>query len=262
MRRVLLTAVTGVFTLLGLSFIVPGTALAQQYPPLTSCYSELMDIGVGDPCVGSVQIALNTLGIPNPRLRVDHIYGSATKSAVMAFQGNNDLRKDGVAGRDTITKLYEATRPPSQSASAPVSAPAPATSTCTTAHESVNFNYPVTHTRLWAFNMNIHYCYSNGSIVSVDNPDVYGTVTGLGKSVGWEYVDGKADDKQEIHPSGPLGPGESFPEHAAYEISARGNFQDCPPGVKVGLPCVREIHPVVKLHIEGTGNWSGTSSQS
>ena len=32
MRRVLLTAVTGVFTLLGLSFIVPGLVFARQHP--------------------------------------------------------------------------------------------------------------------------------------------------------------------------------------------------------------------------------------
>src|SRR5690242_2007570 len=108
MRKVLLMVAAGILTFLSLGFMIPGTASAQQYPPLTSCYNELMDIGVADPCVGAVQQALNALGIPDQPLRVDSIYGDQTKAAVISFQQRHNLTDDGIAGRQTISALADA----------------------------------------------------------------------------------------------------------------------------------------------------------
>ena len=241
MRRLLLAALTGVFTLLGLGFIVSGTASAQtqQYPPLTSCYNELMDIGVGDPCVGSVQIALNSLGIPKSRLNIDHIYGSATKDAVQTFQEGHGLRKDGIAGRDTITKLYEATRP-SQS----VQSPTPVAESCADAYHWVGLEN-VAGVRLSSFDMRVHFCWNGTKVTRVDKPEVWGATTGTGNTTGWKV---KGNDAPTMFPND---------GGSTYTVRARGHFEGvCADIGGVKIPCLQTKNPTIELTLKSDGTFS------
>lgn len=49
-----------------------------------------------------LQTKLNTVGY---KIETDGVYGSATKSAVISFQKKYNLSVDGIAGKNTITKL-------------------------------------------------------------------------------------------------------------------------------------------------------------
>ena len=271
MRKVLLTIAAGMLTFLSLGFIVPGTASAQQqYPPLTSCYNELMDIGVGDPCVGSVQLALNSLNISNPPLKVDHIYGNATKSDIEAFQDKYGLAKDGVAGRATITKLFEATHAP-QPTDGPAPAPQPTDGPggaatkppgprCTYAETSA----PImgnTGQRVAAFNMKIHYCWDGENVTQPpDQPIFWCTVTALGEVAGWKFDkpcsggNGMSVTKATWAPPG-VGVWRNPPPWVAYDVDARAHFEQCPPGISWALPCVGSKTPELKLNLHGDGTY-------
>lgn len=56
--------------------------------------------------VAKLQQMLITLGYDVGKTGADGIYGTATHSAVWQFQDDNDLAKDGIAGKDTWAKLY------------------------------------------------------------------------------------------------------------------------------------------------------------
>lgn len=74
---------------------------AQNAPP--------MGRGEGGPAVSLLQVALAWRGYPMPisfaRGLPDGLYGSETADAVRAFQQAEGLAADGVAGRDTLTRL-------------------------------------------------------------------------------------------------------------------------------------------------------------
>ncbi|GGA26032.1 peptidoglycan-binding domain-containing protein [Dyella nitratireducens] len=83
------------------------------------------------PAVGELQARLNNLGYTNAQgrlLTVDNDFGRDTRSAIEAFQRNNNLTVDGIAGPNTRAVLQEATRAASI---APAMAPTivPATTT-------------------------------------------------------------------------------------------------------------------------------------
>ena len=73
-----------------------GGAVSNNYSPL-----EEYDAGAS---VTDLQYALYELGYYDGK--INGIYGSTTKDAVRAFQINNNLKVDGIAGTDTLKKLY------------------------------------------------------------------------------------------------------------------------------------------------------------
>lgn len=68
-------------------------------------------VGAAGKGVGLLQAALLDLGFPMPvstghgAKRADGVYGYETAKTVRAFQGRENLAADGVAGRDTLTRL-------------------------------------------------------------------------------------------------------------------------------------------------------------
>jgi len=52
-----------------------------------------------------LQLKLIELGYLSPGSN-DGDFGSATETAVKAFQASNGLKEDGIAGKDTQTRMY------------------------------------------------------------------------------------------------------------------------------------------------------------
>jgi len=87
----------------------PSLTLPIAFPVTTSAPTlpekpQAAPTGLHD--AAALQAALNTLGA-NPKLEVDDNYGRNTKRAVMAFQADNGLAVDGIAGPDTWAKINE-----------------------------------------------------------------------------------------------------------------------------------------------------------
>lgn len=99
----------------GISSVLSGESLAefmgrQAEVPSGTPILELTDPMTSGPRVRALQIALNQTG---EDLEVDGWYGSATKSAVEAFQRDHDLAVDGVYGPNTEEALREELSMPS-----------------------------------------------------------------------------------------------------------------------------------------------------
>ena len=59
----------------------------------------------GDPQIGALQCVLKGKGYYS--MDIDNSYGPGTKAAVMAYQADNKLEVDGIAGIKTLTKAYK-----------------------------------------------------------------------------------------------------------------------------------------------------------
>ncbi len=70
---------------------------------LSFSVSALSKIGSSSEEVRQIQIALRDRGYYNKN--IDGIFGTATKNAVMAFQRDNQLTVDGIAGKQTLRVL-------------------------------------------------------------------------------------------------------------------------------------------------------------
>jgi len=72
--------------------------------------------GVGDsgPHVADLQERLLALGYKLPRYGADADFGKETQRAVIAFQRDNDLKPDGIAGRNTLAYLKAQSIPTDQ----------------------------------------------------------------------------------------------------------------------------------------------------
>lgn len=68
----------------------------------TAAVETLSKVGSQGDEVRAIQTKLNELGY---NLKVDGIYGSATKQAVIAFQKSKGLTADGIAGKNTLAAL-------------------------------------------------------------------------------------------------------------------------------------------------------------
>ncbi len=78
-------------------------ATPQQTPaPVMGRYT----LGSFDAGITSLQMRLNSLGYPCGR--TDGVYDAATRTAVINFQRANTLAADGIAGTQTLTRLYSA----------------------------------------------------------------------------------------------------------------------------------------------------------
>jgi hypothetical protein len=104
--------------------------------------------------------------------------------------------------------------------------------------------------RYWSFHVRVRWCYDGRSVTSADEPEVWGTVTASGRTLGWSYKpDGEVvAPREDIAFMGPVGP-EGYPEHWGYKIHVRGTFDNCPPR----LVCVQEKHPEITFRIFGDG---------
>ncbi len=95
---------------------------AAGYDTLSKLYSETAVLYTGQVAAGIVgdvtTLRVGMSGAEVERLqqrlidlgyltgKADGIFGSGTSNALMAFQGNNGLKKDGIAGTATLQKLY------------------------------------------------------------------------------------------------------------------------------------------------------------
>lgn len=70
--------------------------------------SSVLKVGSRGAAVQNVQKKLVTLGYNVGSTGADGIFGSATKNAVIKFQGSVGISKDGIVGSVTLTKLNEA----------------------------------------------------------------------------------------------------------------------------------------------------------
>ena len=84
----------------------PPAVFVPEEQPNTNARYELGSSGAG---VVSLQAKLVGLGYSPGR--TDGDFDAATKAAVMSFQGNNGLSRDGIAGPLTLSMLYSATSP-------------------------------------------------------------------------------------------------------------------------------------------------------
>jgi peptidoglycan hydrolase-like protein with peptidoglycan-binding domain len=66
---------------------------------------QLLRNGSTGPDVKSLQTALNLLGMADPPLDVDGIFGPKTEAAVTAFQDRANLFTDGIVGPMTTQAL-------------------------------------------------------------------------------------------------------------------------------------------------------------
>src|SRR5678815_5297062 len=94
-------------------------------------------IGSSGQKVRELQSALNALPTIHPRLVVDGIFGPKTRTRVLEFQKQRNLKVDGVAGPLTWTALIAALEAIGQ-AMAGASAPPPAVQTSTATVWSIN----------------------------------------------------------------------------------------------------------------------------
>lgn len=62
-------------------------------------------VGNKGPEIADLQKALVALGYSLPKYGVDGIIGNETKQAIKAFQADQQLRTDGIAGKDTLTAV-------------------------------------------------------------------------------------------------------------------------------------------------------------
>ncbi len=77
---------------------------AKKSTTPASSIGETLEEGMSGSAVRALQSRLKTLGYLSGS--VDGDFGSATKTAVIAFQRNNGLTADGKAGTATLNKLY------------------------------------------------------------------------------------------------------------------------------------------------------------
>ena len=77
-------------------------ALLCSLAPVQAAYATLRP-GMKGESIKTMQQALDNLGYS---LRADGSYGSATTRAVRTFQRRNSLKADGIAGHQTLTRLY------------------------------------------------------------------------------------------------------------------------------------------------------------
>lgn len=82
--------------------IVSGDSSSFTTNPVTTNTKNYLTVGDKGDAVKTLQTKLNKVGY---KLTVDGEYGSATKSAVTSFQKKYNLEVDGIAGKNTITKL-------------------------------------------------------------------------------------------------------------------------------------------------------------
>lgn len=61
--------------------------------------------GAADPITKWIQGAINVLGVANPKLMEDGLYGPATKAAVKAYQEIAHVTADGIAGPVTLESM-------------------------------------------------------------------------------------------------------------------------------------------------------------
>ena len=83
----------------GVNCGLTSTSTSTTTPTNTKNYLTVGDKG---DAVKTLQTKLNKVGY---KLTVDGEYGSATKAAVTSFQKKYNLEVDGIAGKNTITKL-------------------------------------------------------------------------------------------------------------------------------------------------------------
>ena len=82
--------------------IVSGDSSSFTTNPVTTNTKNYLTVGDKGDAVKTLQTKLNKVGY---KLVVDGEYGSATKAAVTSFQKKYSLEVDGIAGKNTITKL-------------------------------------------------------------------------------------------------------------------------------------------------------------
>ena len=78
------------------------TSNSASTPSSSSVKKNYLTVGDKGSDVKSLQTKLNAVGY---KIEADGVYGSATKSAVISFQKKYNLSVDGIAGKNTITKL-------------------------------------------------------------------------------------------------------------------------------------------------------------
>ncbi len=107
-----------------------GSAASSSQASASSSASSSLRYGSTGSEVTALQTALRTLGYT---LTADGKYGSATVAAVKAFQSAEGLTADGVAGQETLTRLYTRASQAASVTAAPTAAPtqAPASAALT-----------------------------------------------------------------------------------------------------------------------------------
>ena len=106
----------------------PVPASSESKAPVSSLFGTYATIRIGNrgDRVKALQQSLITLGYLSGK--ADGIFGSQTKNAVKAFQRNNRLTADGIAGKKTLTAIVSALSGASsgKTASTPTPSPSPA----------------------------------------------------------------------------------------------------------------------------------------
>jgi hypothetical protein len=130
---------------------------------------------------------------------------------------------------------------------------------CGYAYKWVPIINPTSSARLASFDMRVYFCYDGQSVTQVYNPEVWGAVTSLGSVTGWKYK--KEYDFSQVVPTlwSPPGAGVWLnpPPWRAYDVRARGRFEDCPPSVSNWiLPCTQSINPALEINLHGDGTYS------
>jgi peptidoglycan hydrolase-like protein with peptidoglycan-binding domain len=108
-------ALVGVLVVLVSAFVTTGTASATdptQLPNLGKC--QTMRVGSRGLCVEALQYSLKVVGM---NVQQDGQYGPQTKGAVKAFQAQQGLQQDGIAGPITIAALDRKANAPEPSRS-------------------------------------------------------------------------------------------------------------------------------------------------
>lgn len=93
--------------------------LSEQQPPRSVrlrrgmvVHRQLKNPGGVAASVKQLQTKLDKLGFTNKPFSIDGDYGNATMAAVKAFQQKNNLKQDGIAGKNTIATLMKASQQP------------------------------------------------------------------------------------------------------------------------------------------------------
>lgn len=81
------------------------TAHIMKYDGNTGNWRVLKEGTKGDD-VAQLQLRLYKIGLLAASEKIDGVFGSATKQALISFQKREGLTADGIAGSNTLLKLY------------------------------------------------------------------------------------------------------------------------------------------------------------
>ena len=100
--------------------------LSEQQPPRSVrlrrgmvVHRQLKNPGGVAASVKQLQTKLDKLGFTSKPFSIDGDYGNATMAAVKAFQQKNNLKQDGIAGKNTIATLMKAPKAQAKKPSQP-----------------------------------------------------------------------------------------------------------------------------------------------